>query len=118
VSMAVRTMKIPIFWYVTSCRQEYRCQSFGGTSCSHCQVDVRRGYCRTCGRHVEWPAIEQGCSDPVRRLYLVRWGLIFVGLQYQTCFMSLSGVKVWRCLSRCLENLFVLVTEVDPYDCG
>ena len=88
-SFVILTMKNLVFWYVMSGRQEYGCQSFGGTTCFHCQVDVRRGDCRTCGRHVESPAMEQGCQDPRRRLNLVRWGLIFVGCQYQTYFISL-----------------------------
>ena len=53
---------------------------------------MRRGDWRTCGRHVKWPAVEQGCSDSGRRLDLERWRLIFVGPQYQTCFMS----PFWR----------------------
>jgi hypothetical protein len=72
--------------------QEYRWQSFGGTFRFHCQVDVGRGDCRTCGCHLKRPAIEQRFPDPGRRLNLVRWGLIFVGPQYQTCFMS----PAWR----------------------
>jgi len=43
---------------------------------------------------------------------------MFVGPQYQTCFMSVFVVKHLRCLIRCSENLCVPVTEVDPLDCG
>ena len=43
---------------------------------------------------------------------------MFVGPQYQTCFVSVFVVNNLRWLIRCSENLWVPVTEVDPLDCG
>ena len=58
----ILTVKILVLWYLIPGRQEYRYHSFGGTSCFHCQVDVRRGDCRTYGRHYKVACYRAGFS--------------------------------------------------------
>ena len=106
-SFVNRTMKILFLWYVMPGIQKYRCQSVGGTFCFHCQVDVGRGDSRTCVRHVEWPAIEQGFlilgDDWMLFPGLGGWYLWALCIRVPVC--RLSGVENLRLLSRCLENL-------------